>query len=126
MKKPRIPYGTHVTPKMQHYIRYVPTAKHIPTVPLDAARHVPAPDAAPDADAEHNDTMAKVFRVLDTLTFREREVVKMRCGLSDGYTHTLEEVGRKFKVTRERIRSIEAKALQKLQHPANGLIGGSR
>ena len=59
----------------------------------------------------------KIEQVLDTLTFREREIIKLRYGLGDGYTYTLEEVGRKFKVTRERVRQIEAKALRKLQHP---------
>src|SRR5208283_4206130 len=57
----------------------------------------------------------KIEQVLDTLTFREREIIKLRYGLGDGYTYTLEEVGRKFKVTRERVRQIEAKALRKLQ-----------
>lgn len=55
--------------------------------------------------------------VLDTLTEREREVLDYRFGLTDGYSRTLEEVGKKFKVTRERIRQIEAKALRKLRHP---------
>ena len=59
----------------------------------------------------------KIEQVLNTLTFREREIIKLRYGLGDGYTYTLEEVGRKFKVTRERVRQIEAKALRKLQHP---------
>lgn len=59
----------------------------------------------------------KIEQVLDTLTYREREIIKLRYGLGDGYTYTLEEVGRKFKVTRERVRQIEAKALRKLQHP---------
>jgi len=56
--------------------------------------------------------------VLKTLTYREREIIKLRYGLGDGYTYTLEEVGRIFKVTRERVRQIEAKAVRKLQHPA--------
>jgi RNA polymerase primary sigma factor len=56
--------------------------------------------------------------VLSKLTPREREVLKMRFGLEDGYPRTLEEVGRHFKVTRERIRQIEAKALKKLRHPS--------
>ena len=59
----------------------------------------------------------KIDQVLETLTTREREVVKLRYGLGDGYTYTLEEVGRIFKVTRERVRQIEAKAVRKLQHP---------
>ena len=59
----------------------------------------------------------KIDSVLQTLTYREREIVKLRYGLGDGYTYTLEEVGRIFNVTRERVRQIEAKAIRKLQHP---------
>jgi RNA polymerase primary sigma factor len=59
----------------------------------------------------------KIDQVLKTLTYREREIIKLRYGLGDGYTYTLEEVGRIFKVTRERVRQIEAKAVKKLQHP---------
>ena len=56
--------------------------------------------------------------VLHTLSVREEKVVRMRFGLDDGLEHTLEEVGRSFAVTRERIRQIEAKALRKLRHPS--------
>jgi len=59
----------------------------------------------------------KIKDVLDTLTERERQVLEQRFGLVDGYSRTLEEVGRQFKVTRERIRQIEAKALRKMRHP---------
>ena len=59
----------------------------------------------------------KIEGLLKTLTFREREIIRLRYGLGDGYTYTLEEVGRIFKVTRERVRQIEAKAVKKLQHP---------
>jgi len=59
----------------------------------------------------------RIEEALDQLTTRERDVLKMRFGLDDGYPHTLEEVGRHFQVTRERIRQIEAKALKKLRHP---------
>ena len=59
----------------------------------------------------------KLDDVLNTLTYRERELIKLRYGLGDGYTYTLEEVGKIFKVTRERVRQIEAKAVRKLQHP---------
>ncbi len=67
----------------------------------------------------------KIDVVLKTLTYREREIIKLRYGLGDGYTYTLEEVGRIFKVTRERVRQIEAKAVRKLQHPvrSNQLSG---
>src|SRR5580692_8567101 len=73
----------------------------------------------------------KVDVVLKTLTYREREIIKLRYGLGDGYTYTLEEVGRIFKVTRERVRQIEAKAVRKLQHPVRsrqleGFLDGSR
>ncbi|KAB2639045.1 MAG: RNA polymerase sigma factor RpoD [Verrucomicrobia bacterium] len=59
----------------------------------------------------------KIKDVLDTLTEREREVLEQRFGLKDGFSRTLEEVGRQFQVTRERIRQIEAKALRKMRHP---------
>ena len=72
----------------------------------------------------------KIDHVLKTLTYREREIIKLRYGLGDGYTYTLEEVGRIFKVTRERVRQIEAKAVRKLQHPVRsrqleGFLDGS-
>jgi RNA polymerase primary sigma factor len=59
----------------------------------------------------------KIESLLKTLTYREREIIRLRYGLTDGYTYTLEEVGRIFRVTRERVRQIEAKAVKKLQHP---------
>ncbi|HHT9151955.1 MAG TPA: RNA polymerase sigma factor RpoD, partial [Candidatus Hypogeohydataceae bacterium YC40] len=59
----------------------------------------------------------KINAILNTLTYREREIIKLRYGIGDGYTYTLEEVGKKFNVTRERVRQIEAKAIRKLQHP---------
>ncbi len=59
----------------------------------------------------------KIMDVLDSLTERERRVLTLRFGLVDGYSRTLEEVGKQFKVTRERIRQIEAKALRKMRHP---------
>ncbi|HXG11359.1 MAG TPA: RNA polymerase sigma factor RpoD [Gemmataceae bacterium] len=73
----------------------------------------------------------KIEQVLKTLTYREREIIKLRYGLGDGYTYTLEEVGRIFKVTRERVRQIEAKAVRKLQHPVRsrqleGFLDGIR
>ena len=60
----------------------------------------------------------QLVEVLDTLTEREQKVLKLRFGLEDGRARTLEEVGRRFEVTRERIRQIEAKALRKLRHPS--------
>lgn len=59
----------------------------------------------------------QIDSLLKTLTYREREIIRLRYGLGDGYSYTLEEVGRIFKVTRERVRQIEAKAVRKLQHP---------
>ncbi|MFO0066895.1 MAG: sigma-70 family RNA polymerase sigma factor [Pirellulaceae bacterium] len=59
----------------------------------------------------------KIEGVLKTLTYREREIIRLRYGLLDGYSYTLEEVGRIFKVTRERVRQIEAKAVAKMQSP---------
>jgi RNA polymerase sigma factor (sigma-70 family) len=59
----------------------------------------------------------RIDSLLKTLTYREREIIRLRYGLTDGYTYTLEEVGRIFRVTRERVRQIEAKAVKKLQHP---------
>ena len=67
--------------------------------------------------ATHEMLKEKLDQVLNTLTYREREIIKLRYGLGDGYTYTLEEVGKIFRVTRERVRQIEAKAVRKLQHP---------
>jgi RNA polymerase primary sigma factor len=72
---------------------------------------------SPVSAASHEMLKDKIEKVLQTLTFREREIIKLRYGIGDGYTYTLEEVGRIFKVTRERVRQIEAKAVRKLQHP---------
>jgi RNA polymerase primary sigma factor len=59
----------------------------------------------------------RIDTILKTLSYREREIIKLRYGIGDGYTYTLEEVGRIFKVTRERVRQVEAKAIRKMQHP---------
>ncbi len=67
--------------------------------------------------ATHRMLRDRIEDVLHTLNYREREIIKLRYGIGDGYTYTLEEVGRIFKVTRERVRQIEAKAVLKLQHP---------
>ncbi|MFN0206189.1 MAG: RNA polymerase sigma factor RpoD [Planctomycetota bacterium] len=67
--------------------------------------------------AAHEMLKDRIEDVLNSLTFREREILKLRYGIGDGYTYTLEEVGRIFRVTRERVRQIEAKAVRKLQHP---------
>ena len=60
----------------------------------------------------------QISNVLKTLTPREQKVIRLRFGLDDGRSRTLEEVGREFNVTRERIRQIEAKALRKMRHPS--------
>lgn len=71
----------------------------------------------PDRAATNEMLRDRIEALLKTLTYREREIIRLRYGLGDGYTYTLEEVGRIFKVTRERVRQIEAKAVKKLQHP---------
>ncbi len=73
--------------------------------------------ASPSQSATGETLKQRLEHVLKTLTYREREIIKLRYGIGDGYTYTLEEVGRIFKVTRERVRQVEAKALKKLQHP---------
>jgi RNA polymerase primary sigma factor len=73
---------------------------------------------APAEAASHQLLKEQVEDVLDSLTDRERKVLQLRFGLDDGRSRTLEEVGREFHVTRERIRQIEAKALRKLRHPS--------
>ena len=79
----------------------------------------------PDKAAGNELLRQKIDSLLKTLTYREREIIRLRYGLGDGYTYTLEEVGRIFKVTRERVRQIEAKAVKKLQHPVRSqqLVG---
>ena len=73
---------------------------------------------APSEAASNQLLKEQVEDVLDSLTYRERRVLQLRFGLDDGQSRTLEEVGREFGVTRERIRQIEAKALRKLRHPS--------
>jgi len=89
-------------------------------------------DLLPDGGAESPSSGAaqemlrgRIGKVLKTLSYREREIIKLRYGLGDGYSYTLEEVGHIFKVTRERIRQIEAKAVRKLQQPSRSqeLVG---
>ncbi len=82
-------------------------------------------DLLPDSGAEspahgaaHEMLRSRINKVLKTLSYREREIIRLRYGLGDGYSYTLEEVGHIFKVTRERIRQIEAKAVRKLQQPS--------
>ncbi|MGN0518279.1 MAG: RNA polymerase sigma factor RpoD [Acutalibacteraceae bacterium] len=80
---------------------------------------IPDEDAPQPADAaSHTMLKEQLSEVLDTLTPREEKVLRLRFGLEDGRPRTLEEVGKEFNVTRERIRQIEAKALRKLRHPS--------
>ena len=86
--------------------------------------------SSPSDTASQEMLCRRIEQVLRTLTYREREIIKLRYGIGDGYTYTLEEVGRIFKVTRERVRQVEAKAIRKLQHPVRsrklaGFIDGS-
>ena len=66
------------------------------------------------------DAETKLNEAIKCLSYREREIIKLRYGIGDGYNYTLEEVGHIFKVTRERIRQIEAKAIRKLQAAVGG------
>ena len=75
------------------------------------------PIPVPADEAAHTLLREQLEKVMDTLSEREQKVLALRFGLEDGKPHTLEEVGREFQVTRERIRQIEAKALRKLRHP---------
>ena len=80
---------------------------------------IPDDDALAPAEAASMAMLREqLLHILYTLTPREEKVLRLRFGLEDGKPHTLEEVGRKFRVTRERIRQIEAKALRKLRHPS--------
>ncbi|MEN0111059.1 MAG: sigma-70 family RNA polymerase sigma factor [Planctomycetota bacterium] len=80
---------------------------------------------SPSVGAAQEMLRGRITDVLKTLSYREREIIKLRYGLGDGYSYTLEEVGHIFKVTRERIRQIEAKAVRKLQQPSRSaeLVG---
>ena len=80
---------------------------------------IPDDEAPAPADAaSHTLLKEQLGEVLSTLTSREEKVLRLRFGLEDGRPRTLEEVGKEFDVTRERIRQIEAKALRKLRHPS--------
>ena len=84
---------------------------------------IPADDATdPSEAASYALLQDQLNEVLSTLTDRERKVLELRFGLADGHQHTLEEVGKEFNVTRERIRQIEAKALRKLRHPSRSKV----
>ena len=89
----------------------------VQTCALPIYRDLPSPDEAAAGHLLHE----QIEEMLATLSSREREVLHYRFGLEDGHSYTLEEVGRKFNVTRERIRQIEAKALRKLRQPSRKL-----
>jgi RNA polymerase primary sigma factor len=72
----------------------------------------------PLAGMNHAMLRSSIADVLQTLDYREREILRLRYGLADGYTYTLQEIGRIFSVTRERVRQIEAEAIRKLQYPS--------
>ena len=76
----------------------------------------------PSEIAEANERSEALLKVLDTLTFEQREIVKLRYGFYDGYEFKLEEVGRIFKITRERVRQIKEKALRKLRQNSNNTV----
>ncbi|MDD4628400.1 MAG: sigma-70 family RNA polymerase sigma factor, partial [Candidatus Peribacteraceae bacterium] len=71
----------------------------------------------PGVDALQDQLRRRINDVLMELNYREREIIRMRYGIGDGYAHTLEEVGHVFHITRGRVRQIEGKAIRKLQHP---------
>jgi RNA polymerase primary sigma factor len=75
----------------------------------------------PLRDVNQQSLQASIARALDSLTYREREIIRLRFGLADGYAYTLEEVGTIFDVTRERVRQIEAKAVEKLRQPVHNV-----
>ncbi len=85
----------------------------------DTENRLTLPSPADTEDGEQRTAMQReaIDDILKTLTYREREIIKLRYGIGDGYTYTLEEISRIFKVTRERVRQVEAKAIRKLQDP---------
>ena len=68
-------------------------------------------------DTHQQALKSRIEEAMETLNYREREILRLRYGLADGYSYTLEEVGKIFSVTRERVRQIESKAVRKLQQP---------
>jgi RNA polymerase primary sigma factor len=77
---------------------------------------------SPFKTLENNEASSRIEEVLSSLTEREEKIIRMRFGIGVGSEHTLEEVGKYFNLTRERIRQIEIKALKKLRHPARSKL----
>jgi RNA polymerase sigma factor (sigma-70 family) len=74
-------------------------------------------ESGAEPPADFQEMREAMLSAIETLTYREREIIKLRYGIGDGYTYTLEEVGRVFTLSHEGVRMIEAKAIRKLQHP---------
>jgi len=103
-----------------HYIaiREVDSALLLAAVDLREQRLLQSSPAELASNTEfQQDLQTDLAAVLATLSYREREVIKMRYGIGDGYTYTLEEVGRIFEISKDRVRQIEAKAIRRLQGP---------
>ncbi len=83
---------------------------------------IESPDETPEDRVDNSLLRDDLEHVINSLTPRERDVVRMRYGLDDGRTKTLEEIGKVFSVTKERVRQIEAKALRKLRHPYRSAV----
>ena len=127
----RAPTAEEVAKKLDYPIQKVKSVMKASVEPISLDRPVGDDDdsklsdfiedeesISPDRSAAHSMLTDQVARVLATLTPREEKVIRLRFGLGDGTPRTLEEVGKIFKVTRERVRQIEAKALRKLTHPS--------
>lgn len=98
-------------------VKEVPLVRLTNAVATKYLTYDPRGDESQLDQLEHSELCERLRKVLHTLSYREREIIKLRYGLGDGYSYTLEEVGHIFKVTRDRIHQIEAKALRKLQEP---------
>ena len=117
----RIPYGTLVgaSPELRKvfYTYGCPHDEDLPELPVGSVYDNEEPPPDPDEVVARNEMRMLVKVMLDTLTPREAKILRMRYGIETESDLTLEEVGKRFDVTRERIRQIEAKALRKLKHP---------
>lgn len=117
----RVPYGTLVgsSPELRKafYTYGCPRDEDLPELPVGSVYGNEEPPPDPDEVVARNEMRMLVKVMLDTLTPREAKVLRMRYGIETGADLTLEEVGVRFDVTRERIRQIEVKALRKLKHP---------